>query len=531
MNNRLFIPEDVGTTPEQLGPDAENKYPCVLATDRIFEVRRTREPIPPEVLELSMFGFPVQDERILLFADTNTYGIDGNKWVIDTSLTDEQFITPSVSLWSQLPLGVGLTASYGGIDAYATYSDSAINLIIPSGINAESKFINCVSKQLFSCDVGSNLFISFGLKITKSAGIKKAGLFSSASGWYLEVEDNGSGDKLRIVRRYLDESGATREVRYSRSHPVFFDKLDGTGASQLNLSLDLVVMVGLELGSYDGSAVKFYVYAADILQGGSHRWIMFANIPTSDDNFLPERISTALPITFESFSNSFSTTEVLSKYGTSAIKLGVDSSPLGIFSQTSQTVELIPGKEILVMGLLTKDIVNNKPCKIQQYLKYINLNSSVPAELVLRRFLVTPSNARTLNLTITPSFTLDQSGLDAIAAGTSERLGDAFLSIIFSGGKQVNTTKVFQEYREFFSSSFASFGTNTTEPISQDLILFYIKNLGEILSSLDEQIDWVDGLTNNPVNAIASSYLSTIPTRSVVTTQAIASVSVITSKY
>lgn len=533
---KLFISEKTGSTPSELGKRIKengtypDSYPVVLATDRIFAIEKSTEPLPPEILAISMFGFSSQDERILLFADTNTYGIDETKWSIDTSLTNEQFL-PTGGIWSRSPLGIGLTASYGGIDAFPTYSNSAINLVIPSGFNSQQKFISCVSKQLFTCDVGANLFISFGIQFTKTSGIKKAGLFSAQSGWYIKVQGSGAGDNFSIVQRYLDEDGNITEREYKRSHPVFFDRLDGSGSSRLNLNLDLVVMIGIELGSYDGSAVKFYVYAADALQNGSHRWIMFANIPTSDDSFIPERISSSLPITFENFSNSLNNTEIVSKYGTSAIKIGVDTSPLRIFSQSSPTVVLPPEKEQLVMGILTRGTTQGKPCRLQQYIKYINLNSNVPAELIIRRFSVTPNNSKVLNLEISATVTLSGSGLDAINTSNLERLGAEMLSIVFSGGKQVNLTKVFQEYREFFSSSFNSFGANISEPVSQDLILFYMKNLGELLSNLEEQISWVNGINNNPTDLITTTFDNSIGQPRGAYNPAIGSISVITTEY
>jgi hypothetical protein len=73
-------------------------------------------------------------------------------------------------------------------------------------------------------------------------------------------------------------------------------------------------------------------------------------------------------------------------------------------------------------------------------------------------------------------------------------LGDNVASLIIGrGSKQINLTNVFQEYREFFSSTYDTFN-NKLE--SQDLVLFYLKHVGELLSESTEQVNWILGTSN-----------------------------------
>lgn len=388
--DKIYLPENIAARGSAL---SSQSYPVVLATDKTFSLDRISQPIPPEVVEISQFGFPLQDERVVLFADTNAYGIDLNRWILSYSLADESATPENLRFWGY---GQGLSASYSGFDSSAIYKDSAIDLVIPFSTVNSQKYIILTSKQLFDCESATNLFISFGLKMSTGSGIKRAGIFSESSGWYIEVVADGSGDNFRLVRRYVDDLGQTQELRFNRFSPYFSDRLDGSGSSGLVLKFDLVAMFAIELGSYDSSATKFYIYAKDASQGGSHRWICFAKIPSSDVDIVAERSATSLPITFQNISNG-STTEVLGKYGTSAIKLGVDTAPIKLFSMSSQSQVLIPEKEVLMFALFTKDLFNDKQCKIKQFPKFLNVSSTAPCETIIRRFLVTPNNINSLD--------------------------------------------------------------------------------------------------------------------------------------
>ena len=402
--DKLYLPESAGNNPALLGPRGTNtreNYPVVLSTDRIFETTRVFngrlvDPISPEVVENDIFGFPLVDDRILLFADTNAYGIDETKWVLDYSLTSEDNISPNLRVWSTvINYQVNETESFfKGVDTNASYGNTSIDLSIPQSEIELNRFVLCSTKQTFDCASASNLFVSFGIKCDiSSSSTKKVGLFSQSSGWYLEIKGNGQGNNFSIVRRYKDVDEQVKEVKYTRSSPVFQDRLNGTGNSGLNLDFTLVAMYAIEVGSYDGTAVRFYIYARDNAQGGSHRWIKFASVPTSDVNTFVERNPVSLPVTFE-LSSDGSEFAYLNKYGTSVTKSGTEKSPLKIFSAPGVEKELLAEKEVFITGFLTKELFNLQPCSIQQFPKYLNINSNVPVELVVRRTQVDVTNIR-----------------------------------------------------------------------------------------------------------------------------------------
>ena len=402
--DKLYLPERAGNNPALLGPREVNStenYSVVLSTDRIFETTRIFngrlvDPIPPEVVENDIFGFPLVDDRILLFADTNAYGIDETKWVLDSSLTSEDRIPLNLQLWSTVFNNqVNETESFlKGVDTDASYGNTSIDLSIPQSEIELARFVLCSTKQTFDCATASNLFVSFGIQCDVSPNsTKKVGLFSQSSGWYLEIKGNGQGNNFSIVRRYKDVDGQVKEVKYRRSSSVFQDRLDGSGTSGLTLDFTLVAMYAIEVGSYDGTAVRFFVYAKDNSQGGSHRWIQFASVPTSDVNAYVERNPISLPVTFELTSDG-SQFSYLNKYGTSVTKSGTEKSPLKIFSAPGIVKQLVAEKEIFITGFLTKEVFNLQPCSIQQFPKYLNVNSNVPVELVIRRSLVDLTNIR-----------------------------------------------------------------------------------------------------------------------------------------
>jgi DNA-binding beta-propeller fold protein YncE len=154
-------------------------------------------------------------------------------------------------------------------------------------------------------------------------------------------------------------------------------------------------MFAIELGSFDGSGARFYIYARDNNQNGQHRWILFANIPTSE--YLPsiERSPIPLPFNFE-IETTGSTGGTLSRYGCSVIKLGADAAPLKLFSAASNTLPLIPSKEVFAFAVLTKELYIDKPNNTKIFLKYLNAVSDVPIEIIFRRLKLTSSNIDSL---------------------------------------------------------------------------------------------------------------------------------------
>jgi len=393
---KIYFPEEFGTDPKDTGsqalsdPDSRH-YSVTLANDYFIPIRRRKNTanLPDSEVSSSQFGFPVQDERILLFADTNGYGTDSTKWDIGLSLTNEQNTPDGLRLWG---LGVGLTAAYTGVESYTEYKDNATQLIISNNNTDASKYVVLTSKQLFDCDAANNIFVSFGIKMESTFignGLTfKAGLFNYQSGWFIQVRN----DIISIVQRFTID-GIVKENTYGRT--VFKDKLDGTGLSGLNIDFSLVTMFGIELGSFDGSGARFYIYARDENQNGRHRWILFADIPTSEYVQTIERNPIPLPFNFE-IQTSGNTGGVLSRYGCSVVKLGADNAPLKLFSAASNTLPLIPSKEVFAFAILTKELYIDKPNNTKIFPKYLNAVSDVPIEIIFRRLKLTNSNIDSL---------------------------------------------------------------------------------------------------------------------------------------
>ena len=393
---KIYFPEEFGTDPKDTGsqalsdPDSRH-YSVTLANDYFIPIRRRKNTanLPDSEVSSSQFGFPVQDERILLFADTNGYGTDSTKWDIGLSLTNEQNTPDGLRLWG---LGVGLNAAYTRVESYTEYKDNATQLIISNNNTDASKYVVLTSKQLFDCDAANNIFVSFGIKMESTFignGLTfRAGLFNYQSGWFIQVRN----DIISIVQRFTID-GLVKENIYGRT--VFKDKLDGTGLSGLNIDFSLVTMFGIELGSFDGSGARFYIYARDENQNGRHRWILFADIPTSEYVQTIERNPIPLPFNFE-IQTSGNTGGVLSRYGCSVIKLGADAAPLKLFSAASNTLPLIPSKEVFAFAILTKELYIDKPNNTKIFPKYLNAVSDVPIEIIFRRLKLTNSNIDSL---------------------------------------------------------------------------------------------------------------------------------------
>lgn len=393
---KIYFPEEFGTDPKDTGsqalsdPDSRH-YSVTLANDYFVPIRRRKNTanLPDSEVSSSQFGFPVQDERILLFADTNGYGTDSTKWDIGLSLTNEQNTPDGLRLWG---LGVGLNAAYTGVESYTEYKDNATQLIISNNNTDASKYVVLTSKQLFDCDAANNIFVSFGIKMESTFignGLTfRAGLFNYQSGWFIQVRN----DIISIVQRFTID-GLVKENIYGRT--VFKDKLNGTGLSGLNIDFSLVTMFGIELGSFDGSGARFYIYARDENQNGRHRWILFADIPTSEYVQTIERNPIPLPFNFE-IQTSGNTGGVLSRYGCSVVKLGADNAPLKLFSAASNTLPLIPSKEVFAFAILTKELYIDKPNNTKIFPKYLNAVSDVPIEIIFRRLKLTNSNIDSL---------------------------------------------------------------------------------------------------------------------------------------
>jgi hypothetical protein len=295
-----------------------------------------------------------------------------------------------------------VTDFYSGIASYERYSNSAIELIVNSkyvnGVPSTPFNVSCATKQVFDCDVAANIFVSFGIKreYAHFSCISQCGIFSSETGWYIEIENDGSGDNFRVVRRYTNSQGVVIDESYYRSS--FVDKLDGTGESKHTIRFDYVTMFAIEIGSYDGSAVKFYAYIPDA-RAGNHAWVMFHKVNISDNlNLFPERNGSALPLTFSHASKLTNGISKLVKYGTSVTRVGATTSVIKMFSVAGQFKELIPFKPVFIFSILTKDLFNAKKNYTKHFPKYLTAASNVPVEILITRFKLTESNSKDIGL-------------------------------------------------------------------------------------------------------------------------------------
>jgi DNA-binding beta-propeller fold protein YncE len=108
-----------------------------------------------------------------------------------------------------------------------------------------------------------------------------------------------------------------------------------------------------------------------------------------------ERNPIPLPFNFE-IQTSGNTGGVLSRYGCSVVKLGADNAPLKLFSAASNTLPLIPSKEVFAFAILTKELYIDKPNNTKIFPKYLNAVSDVPIEIIFRRLKLTNSNIDSL---------------------------------------------------------------------------------------------------------------------------------------
>ena len=420
----VHLPEDLGESPEDLGLkplSTQKHYPAVLSTEGTF-VTINRAISFPEPIEETIFGYPIEDKRQIVFADTHSYGIDPNDWVIQYGSVDGNDIkknelpsTSSNAISNDLfPYYKGvwnigsqsIQDKYEGIVSYEDYGNSAIDLIIDSKYDIGStarRYVTCATKQVFDCDVAANVFVSFGLKREhkNESCLSRCGIYSSETGWFIEISGSGAGDNFKVVRRYTDSRittpNKTIDQVFYRSE--FVDKLDGSGVSGHVIDFSYVTMFAIEIGSYDGSAVKFYAYIPD-KRAGRHTWTMFHKIGISDTlNQFPERNASALPLTFfHSTTPLISGVSKLSKYGTSVTRVGASTAVIKMFSAAGQFKELIPFKESFIFGLLTKDSLNEKRNYTRHFPKYLTATANVPTELTIRRYRLNESNSSTIKL-------------------------------------------------------------------------------------------------------------------------------------
>lgn len=407
-NRKFYLKENLGENANDLGVKTkDNSTPIVIGIDTVYRVN----PVIKEVREETrntMFGFEIEDTRTGLFADTHPYGIDERQWITYLSLSNDDDLPIVNRLWVS---GNNSTSFTSGKESQAFYKNSAIHLTTKNLGNNKVSSAACTTKQVFDCFAATNTFFSFGLrrKGNEINTITRAGAFSNKTGWFLEIVSSGVGNNFKIIRRYTNENDLTIDVPIYRES--FLDRLDGSGASNLNLDFEKVTMFGIEVGSYDGTAARFFVYAADEGKSqGSHRWIMFHKVGTSDLNSFPERNSSPLPITIYHQSAEQQDT-FAEKYGTSVTRSGTATYPLQIFNIAGSTLELVPAKFKFNLAIYTKELFNNKNNFTKHLIRSLNVNSNVPVEILIRRYVLRKNELEDIGFKPIPKEEFDPSYL------------------------------------------------------------------------------------------------------------------------
>ena len=418
--DKYYIKEDLGEDLGDLGvkPMSESS-PVVLGTDTTYKTSLAVLPIPKEETEETMFGFAMQDVRTGIFADTHQYGIDERNWVTYSSLSQDDLLPIEKRLW----LSGNLATSFReGVESQAFYDNSAVNLVTQSFGGSAKAWASCTTKQVFDCFTATNTFISFGLRRTGTDPntVTQAGIFSAKTGWYLEIAGDGAGNSFRIVRRYTNQDNQTiNEIIYRDS---FVDQLNGTGSSRLVIDFSKVTMFAIEIGSYDGTAAKFLVYAAD--EGrfyGAHRWIMFHKVSISDLKNFPERNASPLPITV--YHESSETIQTFAeKYGTSVTRAGTNTYPIKILNIPGSNMELVPGKFKFNFAFYTKELFNNKNNYTKHLVRSVNIGSTIPVEIQFRRYLLRSGELEDIGFKPIPKEEYDPSYLVYIVDDSDQKI-------------------------------------------------------------------------------------------------------------
>jgi hypothetical protein len=324
---RLYFPADLGKRPSERGQKpTEESYAVTLTSDLAGKVP-SQQTIPQNKdLLFDQFGMNNTKNRKLLYADVNRYGLDLQDWDVENSLTGT--LTERVNaLHPGIATNIeNLVVRYDTTPDIATvfFESSGIQTLLPAN---PANFFGTrqallVSKRRFRVPPGSPVFFTMGVRAVGQGDnfIKQWGAFSSNTGFFMECIGDGAGDKLRIVRRYV-EAGIVKNQVIPRSQ--WADPLDGTGISKSFVSIANVTMWGFQISASDGGVADVYVYCEDAANGGVFRWIKFATVGAADSNLLRAIMEEGLPITFSNIGLSAPPTDqLLAKYGVSVTLSG-----------------------------------------------------------------------------------------------------------------------------------------------------------------------------------------------------------------
>jgi hypothetical protein len=365
--NRVYFPADLGDRPDKRGAKSLAKsYAATLTSDARGKVKTKEAVFQAQDLLFDQFGANNTKNRKLLYADVSRYGLDLQEWDAQSSLTGtltEKFsgIHPGIATNIE-----NLNVTYQTTEDIAsiTFNQSGIELLLPASSDTTygTRQALLASKRRFRIPPGSPVFFTMGVRVVGAGNdfIKQWGAFSSNTGFYMESVGDGLGDRLRVVRRYV-ENGIVKNEATSRSQ--WADPLDGTGASGAAVSLTNVTMWGFEVSASDGGIADFYVYCEDALNN-VYRWIKFATIGAADSNSLRSIMEEGLPITFSNIGLvTPPVDQLLAKYGV-AVTLSGDSEGYnprgnGSMSVSGSIRRDIPQTAIAMFE--AKSVVNDRP--------------------------------------------------------------------------------------------------------------------------------------------------------------------------
>lgn len=497
---KIYLPEDVGDRPSKLGLDAESKYSVSLNTDNALVVDRGSKSF--ETLETDQFGFNCADQRVLLFSDINQYGISEDDWYIEQS-TSEILNPLNLNLEGYLEWtgGLNATTAYIGFDGGVRYDQSAIVLdIYPSADSGSIRESVAATKNLFKVEPGNSLFVSFGVQCEAAAGnenVRQFGLFNGETGWLMEVRADGSGDNFSLARLYKDDSDQLVKEYYSRGSDAFFDKMDGTGVGGWQLDFSNVVMLAMQIGSYDAAGVDCYAYVPDKAypMNGATRWIKFASIPIGDNSQSRAILEQGLPIAFVNRQEGASSVKnSLVKYGTSAIKNGTKNRLSSVYMASSPYLTM-QNRESVMLVLRTKLQINGKNNTKKVIPKSLKVFASNPVRISFYLYRSLP-NEVTGDVIVSEAL----SGADALIQPGRFNPPGQVIGILHAGfgESDIDLSEFFGSNRRVLTSTFKTFQVVGTagrpDALSQDVLYITARPATtQGVSTTDVQFEWQGG--------------------------------------
>lgn len=397
-NTQLYFPANLGDSPDQRGQKTSGESYAVTLTSDLSGKAPVEQPIIENVdLLFDQFGNNNTKNRKLLYADVNRYGLDPQEWDAEETLTGtlaERVNALHPGIANNIEnFDIRYTTTSENPVARIFFENSGIQLLLPANPSSVigTRQALLASKRRFRIPAGSPVMFTMGVRAVGSGDnfIKQWGAFSSNTGFFLEAIGDGSGDKLRIVRRFV-QAGTVRNQLIARSQ--WADPLDGTGASEAFVTLTNVTMWGIQISASDGGIADFYCYCEDAANGGIFRWIKFATVGAADSNTLRAIQEEGLPVTFSNIGLSApSENQLLAKYGVSVTLSGDEEGGTpggnGSISTSGILRRDIPATAIAMLE--TKALVNNKIMSSVILPTQIALYCQFPVQLSL---ILNPSN-------------------------------------------------------------------------------------------------------------------------------------------